>query len=82
MTNQTMITLLSQGFLRTLAIFFLTLLGSLPLGLLVILPGHLLNVAMAMMSVLVHGIRLNTLEFSGHIGVEWGGRAYRPFREN
>jgi polar amino acid transport system permease protein len=35
MTNQTMISLLSQGFLRTLAIFFLTLLGSLPLGLIV-----------------------------------------------
>ena len=35
MTNQTMLMLLSQGFLRTLAIFFLTLLGSLPLGLVV-----------------------------------------------
>ena len=35
MTTQTMLSLLSQGFLRTLAIFFLTLLGSLPLGLIV-----------------------------------------------
>ena len=35
MSIQTMVTLLSQGFLTTLAIFFLTLLGSLPLGLLV-----------------------------------------------
>ena len=48
--------------------------------LVIVLAGHLLNVAMALMSVLVHGIRLNTLEFSGHIGVEWGGRPYRPFR--
>ena len=35
MTVQTMLTLLLQGFLTTLAIFTLTLLGSLPLGLLV-----------------------------------------------
>ena len=52
----------------------------LPVGLVIVLAGHLLNVAMALMSVLVHGIRLNSLEFSGHIGVEWGGRPYRPFR--
>lgn len=35
MTFQTMLLLLSQGFLQTLAIFLLTLAGSLPLGLLV-----------------------------------------------
>ncbi len=52
----------------------------LPVGIVIVLAGHLLNVAMALMSVLVHGIRLNTLEFSGHIGVEWGGRPYKPFR--
>ena len=35
MTIQTMVTLLGEGFLTTLAIFLLTLIGSLPLGLLV-----------------------------------------------
>ena len=35
MSIQTMLASLSQGFLTTLAIFFLTLLGSLPLGLIV-----------------------------------------------
>ena len=35
MTIQTMVTLLCEGFLTTLAIFMLTLVGSLPLGLLV-----------------------------------------------
>ena len=35
MTIQTMLILLGQGFLTTLSIFFLTLIGSLPLGLLV-----------------------------------------------
>ncbi len=51
-----------------------------PVGLLIILFGHVLNVALAAMSVLVHGIRLNTQEFSGHIGIEWAGRPYRPFK--
>jgi V/A-type H+-transporting ATPase subunit I len=41
--------------------------------------GHILNIALAVMGVLVHGIRLNTLEFSGHLGMEWTGVAYRPF---
>ena len=31
------------------------------------------------MGVLVHGIRLNTLEFSNHKGISWSGAPYRPF---
>lgn len=45
---------------------------------LVLLIGHGLNICMAFLSVLVHGIRLNTLEFAGHIGVSWSGRPYKP----
>ncbi len=26
-----------------------------------------------------HGARLNTREFSGHIGLQWTGLPYRPF---
>ena len=48
-------------------------------GLLVILFGHILNVALAALGVLVHGIRLNTLEFSGHIGIEWAGIPFKAF---
>ena len=44
----------------------------------VLLIGHGLNICMAFLSVLVHGIRLNTLEFAGHIGVSWSGRPYKP----
>lgn len=51
-----------------------------PVGLAVLMVGHVLNVALAAMGVLVHGIRLNTLEFSSHIGLEWSGRAYAPFK--
>ena len=49
------------------------------LAVLIIVGGHVLNLALAALGVLVHGIRLNTLEFSGHIGVEWAGIAYKPF---
>jgi len=41
--------------------------------------GHGLNIVLCLMSILVHGVRLNTLEFSGHIGLEWSGFKYKPF---
>ena len=43
--------------------------------------GHGINIMMAGLSVLVHAVRLNTLEFSNHKGVTWGGYAYSPFRK-
>ena len=49
-----------------------------PAALLVLAGGHLLNIALAGMGVLVHGIRLNTLEFSGHMDLTWSGKPYRP----
>jgi len=42
--------------------------------------GHTLNILLSVMGVLVHGVRLNTLEFSSHIGMAWTGLPYRPFR--
>jgi V/A-type H+-transporting ATPase subunit I len=47
----------------------------------ILLLGHGLNIILCAMSVLVHGIRLNMLEFSGHLGMEWSGVAYRPLTE-
>ncbi len=44
----------------------------------VLFGGHTLNILLATMGVLVHGIRLNTLEFSGHLGLEWTGQPYNP----
>ena len=46
---------------------------------LVLFFGHTLNVLLAAMGVLVHGVRLNTLEFAGHLGLSWTGHPYRPF---
>jgi V/A-type H+-transporting ATPase subunit I len=43
--------------------------------------GHTLNIMLGLMAVIVHGIRLNMLEFSGQMGMEWSGREYNPFRE-
>ena len=43
--------------------------------------GHLLNIALALMGVLVHGIRLNTLEFSNQMELEWAGVVFSPFKK-
>ena len=47
----------------------------------ILIFGHTLNLAMGALSVIVHGVRLNMLEFSGHLGMEWTGRPYTPLRE-
>ena len=43
--------------------------------------GHGLNMILNLLSVIVHGVRLNTLEFSNHLGMSWSGFKYEPFRE-
>ena len=48
-------------------------------GALMAFLAHTLNVLLSVMGVLVHGIRLNTLEFSNHKGISWSGSPYRPF---
>ncbi|MDR2029313.1 MAG: V-type ATP synthase subunit I [Treponema sp.] len=48
-------------------------------GVLLLVFGHGLNIVLNVLSVLVHGVRLNTLEFSSHVGLTWSGYAYRPF---
>jgi V/A-type H+-transporting ATPase subunit I len=48
-------------------------------GIVLLVFGHGLNLVLNVLSVLVHGVRLNTLEFSGHAGLAWSGFAYRPF---
>jgi V/A-type H+-transporting ATPase subunit I len=48
-------------------------------GGLILLFGHGLNLAMNALSVVVHGVRLNLLEYAGHLGMEWSGYTYSPF---
>ena len=49
-------------------------------GAAIMIIGHTLNIVMGFLSVIVHGIRLNLLEFSGQLGMEWSGTAYDPFQ--
>jgi V/A-type H+-transporting ATPase subunit I len=43
--------------------------------------GHGLNMILNILSVVVHGIRLNTLEFSTHLDMSWSGHKFKPFKE-
>ncbi|MBQ3288110.1 MAG: hypothetical protein IJH50_01705 [Kiritimatiellae bacterium] len=48
----------------------------------ILLIGHGINFALAGLAILVHAVRLNTLEFSNHKGLTWSGYAYSPFRKH
>ncbi|MDC7239435.1 MAG: V-type ATP synthase subunit I [Spirochaetales bacterium] len=49
-------------------------------GALILLLGHALNIVMGALSLIVHGVRLNMLEYSGHLDMEWSGFKYKPFK--
>ena len=49
---------------------------------LILAVGHGMNFMLAGLAVLVHAVRLNTLEFSNHKGISWSGQAFRPFRRS
>jgi V/A-type H+-transporting ATPase subunit I len=55
--------------------------AALAAGVGIILIGHSLNIILGLMSVLVHGVRLNVLEFSGHANVTWSGFTFEPLKE-
>lgn len=48
---------------------------------LILVVGHLFNMVLCGFGILVHGLRLNVLEFSGHLGLEWAGFKYEPFKK-
>jgi len=52
------------------------------IGVILLVFGHGLNIVLNLLSVLVHGVRLNTLEFSSHLGMSWSGIKYNPFSED
>ena len=51
------------------------------LAIILLVFGHGLNMILNILSVIVHGIRLNTLEFSSHLGMSWSGYKFKPFEE-
>lgn len=52
---------------------------TIPLIAMILLLGHGLNILLCALGILVHGVRLNTLEFSLHKQIEWKGIPYSPF---
>lgn len=46
---------------------------------LIIFAAHVLNILLSALAVLVHGVRLNALEFSTHLGLQWAGIRFIPF---
>ncbi len=51
-------------------------------GILLLVFGQGFNMVLNVLSVIVHGVRLNTLEFSNHLGMSWSGYSYEPFSED
>ena len=47
---------------------------------LLVLLGHSVNLLLGALGVIVHGLRLNLLEFSRHLNMTWSGIPYDPFR--
>jgi len=41
--------------------------------------GHGLNLGLALIALFSHGVRLNMLEFSNNLGMQWAGYTYKPF---
>ena len=42
--------------------------------------GHGLNIGLALIALFAHGVRLNMLEFSNNLGMQWIGYSYKPFK--
>jgi V/A-type H+-transporting ATPase subunit I len=53
---------------------------SIVIAVFILIFGHTINILLGAMSVLVHGIRLNLLEFSKHLNIQWSGITYCPFK--
>jgi len=45
----------------------------------ILVLAHSLVLALGVVAIVVHGVRLNLLEFSGHMDITWSGRKYEPF---
>jgi V/A-type H+-transporting ATPase subunit I len=66
---------------NTMASGFGTGVAALAAGIVILIIGHGLNIILGIISVLVHGVRLNVLEFSGHANVTWSGFTFEPLKE-
>lgn len=47
---------------------------------LILVVGHSLNMLLGPLSIIVHGVRLNVLEFCSHVDIKWSGFSYNPLK--
>ncbi len=67
-----------------LAVSFNEIAFSLPsraMTVVVLILGHALNIGLVLIALFAHGVRLNMLEFSNNLGMQWTGHPYKPFLE-
>jgi len=55
--------------------------GFWPVTIVIMILGHALNLALCLIALFAHGVRLNMLEFSNNLGMQWTGYAYQPFEQ-
>ena len=48
----------------------------------ILLLGHGLNLGLCLIALFAHGVRLNMLEFSNNLGMQWTGYSYEPFAKS
>ncbi|MEA3305832.1 MAG: V-type ATP synthase subunit I, partial [Candidatus Omnitrophota bacterium] len=48
---------------------------------LILILGHALNIILGSLAIIVHGVRLNVLEFCSHLDIKWSGFSYKPIKE-
>ncbi|MCS7237248.1 MAG: hypothetical protein NZ899_03155 [Thermoguttaceae bacterium] len=53
--------------------------GNIWLAAIVLTLAHGLNLGLCLIAMFAHGVRLNMLEFSNNLGMQWTGYPYRPF---
>ncbi len=53
--------------------------GSIVKAIPILVLGHTLNIILGIIALFAHGVRLNMLEFSNNIGMEWSGYPFKPF---
>jgi V/A-type H+/Na+-transporting ATPase subunit I len=53
--------------------------GSWLLAIPIMIMGHALNIGLALIALFAHGVRLNMLEFSNNLGMQWTGYSYKTF---
>lgn len=71
---------IAESFSEMLAPMFGSI-GGLLGAAIVLLLVHCLNIALAVMGVAVHAVRLNTLEFSNGLDLQWSGFNFTPFKK-